>query len=91
MDSSLGKRLQVLLVEDNPDDARLFREYLEKSRLGADLHWAQSLPERLGAPGGPAPDVLVVALHPSAGAETRAIREVLDAAPSTPLVAVTGP
>jgi chemotaxis family two-component system response regulator Rcp1 len=37
----LGKPIDILLVEDNPGDARLAQESLKESKIRNTLHWVQ--------------------------------------------------
>ena len=37
----LGKPIEILLVEDNPGDARLAMESLKESKIRNTLHWVQ--------------------------------------------------
>ncbi|MFO8098388.1 MAG: PAS domain S-box protein [Salinibacter sp.] len=82
--------LTVLLIEDNPGDARLFAEHLSESRVEATVRHERTLRAGRAALRDEAPDVLVVdlGLPDSEGAAT--IEAVVAAAPSLPIVVVTG-
>jgi len=82
--------LSVLLIEDNPGDARLFEEYLEESSPAFDLRHELTLEAGLEALRGEKPDVLAVdlGLPDSEGAET--VKVVTGAAPEVPIVVLTG-
>jgi len=82
--------LRVLLIEDNPGDARLFEEYLRESQQVVQLVWEDRLQvgmERLAAE---PPDVVVVDLHLPDSEGTETIAKCTEAAPSVPVVVLTG-
>ena len=81
--------LQILLLEDNPGDARLVRELLRESERAVDLQWADGLSEGLQVLG-PETDVLLVdlGLPDSRGMDT--VESVVGAAPRRPVVVLTG-
>jgi len=82
--------ISVLLVEDNPGDARLFEEYLSEGPVEADVRHEESLRACLKALGEREPDVLVadLGLPDSEGAQT--IKAAAAAAPEVPIVVLTG-
>lgn len=82
--------LRVLLVEDNPGDARLFEEHLTESDLEAGLTWKEDLEEGLERLAEAAPDVLVLDLGLPDSEGTGAVRRCREAAPSVPVVVLTG-
>jgi PAS domain S-box len=84
------KALQVLLVEDNPGDARLFEEHLRESATEATLRHEETLQAGLGALEEERPDVLVadLGLPDSAGTET--VEAAAATAPEVPIVVLTG-
>jgi signal transduction histidine kinase len=92
-----SKILSVLLVEDNPGDARLIREMLAEGRdplhtgrQAFDLEWADRLStglERL-AVGGIDVALLDLSLPDSQGLET--FLKIHDQAPGVPVVVITG-
>ena len=62
--------MDILLVEDNPADARLVREALAESDVTADLHWVSSGEEALSFlrrkapyPNAPTPDLVLLDLN----------------------------
>lgn len=81
---------RILLVEDNPGDAVIFRETLDASKLEYDLVHAKRLGEGLEQIGETAFDILMVdlSLPDAQGMET--VRQVREAAPDLPLIVLTG-
>jgi PAS domain S-box-containing protein len=82
--------LTVLLIEDNPGDARLLEEYLSESDPEFTLCRESTLAAGIESLGNEKPDVLAVdlSLPDSDGAET--VKTVAGAAPSVPIVVLTG-
>jgi signal transduction histidine kinase len=83
--------VRILLVEDNPGDARLLRETLRDAEsLRFDLVHAARMSEALERLGGETPDVVLLDLSlPDAhGLET--VATMLDAAPAVPIIVLTG-
>lgn len=88
---SVDTRVRILLVEDNPGDARLLRVTLEEAQsLRFDLVHAARLSEALERVAeGPADVVLLDLSLPDAhGMET--VTRMLDAAPDVPIIVLTG-
>ena len=85
-----AEHLSVLLIEDNPGDARLFEEYLAESSPTFTLRHEETLETGLGALRDEQPDVLVVdlGLPDSNGAET--VKAVAGTVPEIPIVVLTG-
>jgi diguanylate cyclase (GGDEF)-like protein len=84
-------RIRVLLIEDNPGDARLIREALsEASGAGFDLTWVDSLAKALECLAVNETDAILLdlSLPDSTGLET--VSKVLASAPETPIVVLTG-
>jgi phosphoserine phosphatase RsbU/P len=83
--------VRILLVEDNPGDARLLRLTLQEAEsLRFDLGHAARLSEALDAVREGPPDVVLLDLSlPDAhGMET--VTRMLDAAPAVPIIVLTG-
>jgi len=87
--------LSVLLVEDNPGDARLFEEYLEEyateSEVEVTLRHEETLEVGLEALGEDRPDVVVLDLGlPDSQSVSTVQRATAAAPPSVPIVVLTG-
>ncbi|MFP4228752.1 MAG: PAS domain S-box protein [Salinivenus sp.] len=83
--------LTVLLIEDNPGDARLFEEHLSDSRVEATVRHKGTLRTGLAALRDEAPDVLVVDLGlPDSDGPATIETAVGAAPPSLPIVVLTG-
>ena len=82
--------IQVLLVEDNPGDARLLEEALATARTPCRVRHVVSLGDALRLVGASAPDVVLLDLQlpDSAGMDT--VRKMRQAAPRLPIVVLTG-
>ncbi|WP_263786907.1 PAS domain S-box protein [Salinibacter grassmerensis] len=85
-----AEALQVLLVEDNPGDARLFEEYLDESTTDAVLHHESTLQAGLQALSASRPDVVVVDLGLPDSQGTETVRATAGAAAGVPIVVLTG-
>lgn len=84
-------RFQILLVEDNPGDARLIRAVLDEAGGGRfEVRHAQTLREALALLAASAPDVVLLDLNlpDEQGVET--VARVNGAAPRIPIVVLTG-
>lgn len=83
--------VRILLVEDNPPDALLVREYLEDSnRISFELTVSETLKDALGEISSKAFDVILLDLNlpDSNGLET--FDTVIDKAPNIPIIPLTG-
>ena len=82
--------VRVLLVEDNPGDARLFRARLEDAEGEYEVRHARKLEESRSLVGEFEPDLcfLDLGLPDSAGSGT--VERFRDAAPEVPVIVVTG-
>jgi len=89
-DGAPTEPLSILLIEDNPGDARLFAEYLDDSPVEATLRHEQTLQAGLQALGEIDPDVLVadLGLPDSEGIQT--VQALGTAVPQLPIVVLTG-
>jgi PAS domain S-box-containing protein/diguanylate cyclase (GGDEF)-like protein len=84
-------KIQVLLIEDNPGDARLIREALAAAHVaGFELEWVQRLGDGLAAIGARKPDVVLLdlSLPDSQGVET--VVKIQQTSPAVPIVVLTG-
>jgi signal transduction histidine kinase len=90
--SSLDKRtLRLLLVEDNPGDPRLLQEELkEVTSTQFEVLHADRLAEALRMVGGAAVDAVLLDLSLPDGNGLGSISRMLQAAPTVPLVVLTG-
>lgn len=85
------KIVRVLLVEDNPGDARLFKEAIKEAHASAfELTHCESFDQVLAYLARNSPDVIVLDLGlPDVGG-VEAVQKVRVSAPSVPLVVLTG-
>ncbi len=81
--------LRLLLVEDDPGDAFLFEELLTEVRPGVDITVARTLAEALDAIH-PGLNCIIVDLSLPDAQELDALRQVLDHAPDTAVLVLTG-
>lgn len=91
VETEYGVQLRrVLLVEDNPGDARLVREVLLTETAGVELEIASNLATAIELLTQRPVDVVLLDLHlpDSAGLDT--LRKILSAAPGTATVVLTG-
>jgi PAS domain S-box-containing protein len=82
--------LQILLIEDNPGDARLFEELLGESPVEGTLRHESRLDAGLSALREDQPDVLVLDLGLPDSEGPGTVDTVDAAAPSVPIVVLTG-
>jgi diguanylate cyclase (GGDEF)-like protein len=86
-----GDRHSVLLIEDNPGDARLIREMIaEDPDVPFDLHFSQRLAQGLDFLANEKPDLVLLdlSLPDSLGLET--FGKVFDHSPDIPIIVLTG-
>jgi two-component system cell cycle response regulator len=82
---------KILLVEDNPGDARLLRERLsETAELPFELFHCATLAQALESLAKESPDVLVLDLGLPDAQGLESVRRVRQAAPEVPLLVLTG-
>jgi phosphoserine phosphatase RsbU/P len=85
------KPLRLLLVEDNPGDARLLQEELnEVASARFEVRHVTRMAEALAAVGEPGLDVVLLDLSLPDGHGLSNIERVVQAAPALPLVVLTG-
>lgn len=84
------ERVRVLLVEDNPGDADLVREYIAAARMSVDLDHAERLTDAVTRLGGGAVDVVLLDLSLPDATGLEALHRVRAAAPGVPVVVLTG-
>ena len=89
--SAHGGTVRILLVEDNPGDARLLRYTLQEAEsLRFDLVHASRLSEALEQVAGAAFDVVLLDLSLPDGHGMETVTRMLGAAPSVPIIVLTG-
>jgi serine phosphatase RsbU (regulator of sigma subunit) len=86
----LGEPDTVLLVEDDAGDALLVEELLADSGVQASLTWVRSLAEAKDVAGRTAPGCVLLDLHLPDVQGIDAVTQLLAAAPSVPVVVLTG-
>jgi DNA-binding response OmpR family regulator len=87
----VSEAISILLVEDNPGDARLFREALKEAYSSRfDLIHCRTFSDALTALASAAPDVIVVDLGLPDAFGIEVVSKARAAAPSVPIVVLTG-
>lgn len=83
--------LKVLLLEDNPSDARML-EYIfrEASELNIEMTWAKRLQEALGLLSEQTFDVILTDLNLPDSTGLKTFQTILEKTPHIPLVVLTG-
>lgn len=82
--------IRLLLIEDNPGDALIFREKLAESDLDYEIIHAQRLEEGLELTRAQPFDLILVDLSLPDAAGLEAVVRVVQAAPEQPVVVLTG-
>lgn len=83
--------IQVLLIEDNPADARLCKEYLlDEPGQAYDLTHVETIADALEAVSRQAPDVIVLDLSLPDAQGLEGLGRLAEAAPSVPVVVHSG-
>jgi CheY-like chemotaxis protein len=82
--------IRLLLVEDNPGDALIFRETLAGSRLETTLVHVQRLREALDILSEQEVDLILVDLSLPDAQDTEAVAKIRAIAPAIPLIVLTG-
>ncbi|MER6817209.1 fused response regulator/phosphatase [Spirillospora sp. NPDC000708] len=83
--------LEILLVEDDPGDALLVEDNLADTGLQTSLRWVRSIGEAHGPlTAGPRPDCVLLDLHLGEVQGLQVLRQVLEWAPGTAVVVLTG-
>lgn len=93
MQDSQRKRinsLQILLIEDNPGDARLFEEHLREITQGPGLRWEGDLAAGISALDGGSYDVVALDLGLPDSEGTSTVEHIREVAPDIPIVVLTG-
>jgi signal transduction histidine kinase len=86
-----GRPLRLLMVEDNPGDARLLQEELkEVASVRFEVRHVTRLAEAVAAVGEPGVDVVLLDLSLPDGHGLSNIERMLQVAPALPLVVLTG-
>jgi len=85
-----GAPLDLLLVEDSPGDARLFKEYLRESPVETSFRREPTLEAGLEALEKNRPDVLVLDLGLPDSEGTETVETAIEAAPEVPVIVLTG-
>ncbi|HEX6068320.1 MAG TPA: response regulator, partial [Longimicrobiaceae bacterium] len=82
--------IRILLVEDNPGDARLLREQLREASLHFDLTHVDRLSEARESVARDGADIVLLDLSLPDGHGLETVRSMLEAAPEVPIIVLTG-
>ncbi len=86
-----GQRIKVLLIEDNPGDARLIREALAERGGGIfRLRWAETLADGLDCLADVSPDVVLLDLSLPGTRGLDTLAKVLERNAEVPVIVLTG-
>jgi two-component system, sensor histidine kinase len=80
--------IEILLIEDNPGDARLIKEFLGETGLAFELDWVESLSQGLKRLDGKDAILLDLTLPDSNGLDT--FKKIHFEAPALPIIVLTG-
>src|SRR5690349_12306324 len=88
----MNSSMQVLLIEDNPGDARLVREMLSQAgeTIPVELTWVDRLDKGLQRLGTGHVDAILLDLSLPDSTRPDTLQRVLQAAPSIPVIIMTG-
>ncbi|RJQ56740.1 MAG: EAL domain-containing protein [Nitrospiraceae bacterium] len=85
-----AKKINILLIEDNPGDVRLIREMLGRSELAYSLEHAGTLTDGLARLKGHIYDVILLDMSLPDGSGLDSVPEIKKVAPKMPIVMLTG-
>ena len=80
--------IEILLIEDNPGDARLIKEFLRETGKAFELDWVDSLSKGLKRLDGKDAILLDLTLPDSSGLDT--FKKIHSVAPALPIIVLTG-
>lgn len=83
-----NRSTQILLIEDNPGDARLIKEFLGETGRAFELDWVDSLSQGLKRLNGKDAILLDLTLPDSTGLDT--FKKIHQEAPALPIIVLTG-
>jgi len=89
----MAEHVHILLIEDNPGDARLTRELLRETdglSLSFDVVHAETLAQGLACIKQKAPDALLLDLSLPDSTGIEAVSKVNDESPATPIIVLSG-
>jgi signal transduction histidine kinase len=92
MSTPAAERVRVLLIEDNPADADLIREYLDMDTIGmaVELHHVSRFGDALAEVRARRFDVILTDFNLPDGAGIPMLQELHKEVPDTPIVVITG-
>ena len=86
----LKEDLHILVVEDNPGDYFLVKEYLEESFLHATIHHTDSIEKATAFLTSVSPDIILLDLTLPDGMGIETFHAIHKAAPHIPVIILTG-
>jgi DNA-binding NarL/FixJ family response regulator len=89
--STMNEAIRVLMVEDNPGDVRLFKEYMRvASALSLEFSVTETLEDTLEYLSEKTPDVILLDLTLPDVSGIKGVRKIVTLVPSIPVVVLTG-